>query len=396
MAGAPEDGLAIGELAEQTGVPAVMLRSWETRYGFPRPRRLEGGHRRYHLGDVALIREVLRQRTAGLSLEAAIGQATARGAEAESSVFALRRRQPDLLPQVVRKSTLLALTRAMEDEYCARAERSAGFGGKVRRVAELGRGAQLVDRELAHERHVLRAVALAHARQVLLEGHVERPVQGVLDAPVAADGLSERGRGTGAGCDVVAGVEPGAVLQLGPRFDPDDGARIDEADFAGKAPVAVEPVDLPQHRDGAGFDAAVALVEIDVDFDLALVGGCEGGLDVGLQARLITFDGEQIIGSGVADGSSDLRIAGDGVDGDLGAFEAAAGGELLEQYGMAVVSLVLSSTASCPRTRRLLAAKAETRCSAALPWPGRGCGARSCRRWRSHRQARASRRGPGP
>ena len=35
--------------------------------------------------------------------------------------------------------------------------------------------------------------------------------------------------------------------------------------------------------------------------------------------------------------------------------------------GIAVVSLVLSSTASCPRTRRLLAAKVETRCSAARP-----------------------------
>ena len=35
--------------------------------------------------------------------------------------------------------------------------------------------------------------------------------------------------------------------------------------------------------------------------------------------------------------------------------------------GMAVVSLLLSSTASCPRTRRLLVAKAETRCSAARP-----------------------------
>jgi hypothetical protein len=46
-----------------------------------------------------------------------------------------------------------------------------------------------------------------------------------------------------------------------------------------KAPA---PVDLPQHREGAGFDAAVALVEIDVGFDLALVGGCEGGLDLGL------------------------------------------------------------------------------------------------------------------
>src|ERR1700733_10420713 len=39
MAGEPENGLAIGELAERAGVPAPTLRSWETRYGFPRPRR---------------------------------------------------------------------------------------------------------------------------------------------------------------------------------------------------------------------------------------------------------------------------------------------------------------------------------------------------------------------
>jgi DNA-binding transcriptional MerR regulator len=124
----PENGLAIGELAERTAVPAATLRSWETRYGFPRPRRLDGGHRRYDPADVALIAEVLRQRAAGLSLEAAIGRATARGAESESSVFAgLRRRQPGLLPQVVRKRTLLALTRAMEDEYCARAEQAVLF-----------------------------------------------------------------------------------------------------------------------------------------------------------------------------------------------------------------------------------------------------------------------------
>jgi MerR family transcriptional regulator, light-induced transcriptional regulator len=124
----PDDGLAIGELAERTGVPAATLRSWETRYGFPRPRRLDGGHRRYHPGDVELIGAVLRQRAAGLSLEAAIAQATARGTESEPSVYAgLRRRQPGLAPQVVRKSTLLALTRAMEDEYCARAERAVLF-----------------------------------------------------------------------------------------------------------------------------------------------------------------------------------------------------------------------------------------------------------------------------
>ncbi|MGD0699716.1 MAG: DICT sensory domain-containing protein [Trebonia sp.] len=126
--GEAENGLAIGELAERTAVPAATLRSWEGRYGFPRPQRLEGGHRRYDPGDVALVQEVLRQRAAGMSLEAAIGRATSRSVEAEPSVFAgLRRRQPDLLPQVVRKRTLLALTRAMEDEYCARAEEAVLF-----------------------------------------------------------------------------------------------------------------------------------------------------------------------------------------------------------------------------------------------------------------------------
>jgi hypothetical protein len=32
-----------------------------------------------------------------------------------------------------------------------------------------------VEREFAYERHVLRSMAFAHAREVLLEGHVERP-----------------------------------------------------------------------------------------------------------------------------------------------------------------------------------------------------------------------------
>jgi DICT domain-containing protein len=122
-------GLTIGELAVRTAVPAATLRSWEARYGFPRPRRLEGGHRRYDLSDVALVREVIRQRDAGMSLPAAISQAASRGTETgSSSIFAdLRRRQPGLAPQVLRKRTLLALTWAMEDEYCARAEHALLF-----------------------------------------------------------------------------------------------------------------------------------------------------------------------------------------------------------------------------------------------------------------------------
>ena len=126
--GEPPDGMTIGELAERSGVPTATLRSWETRFGFPRPQRMTSGHRRYAPGDLILVEEVLRQRAAGLSLPAAIAQATAERPPADPSVFAaLRHRHPGLQPQVLRKSTLLALTRAIEDEYCARAEHAILF-----------------------------------------------------------------------------------------------------------------------------------------------------------------------------------------------------------------------------------------------------------------------------
>jgi MerR family transcriptional regulator, light-induced transcriptional regulator len=86
------------------------------------------GHRRYTQRDVTLVEEVLRQRAAGLSLPAAVTRAAAGDPAVEQSVFAvLRRHYPELQAQVMRKSTLLALTRAIEDEYCARAEQAILF-----------------------------------------------------------------------------------------------------------------------------------------------------------------------------------------------------------------------------------------------------------------------------
>jgi len=130
----PADGLTIGELARRTGVAAATLRSWEARYGFPKPQRLPTGHRRYAERDVTRIEEVLRQRAAGLSLPAAIAQAGPGHPAAGQSVFAvLRNRHPELQPQVLSKAALLALTRAIEDEYCARAEHAILFASFQRR-----------------------------------------------------------------------------------------------------------------------------------------------------------------------------------------------------------------------------------------------------------------------
>ena len=119
------DVLSIGELAERCGVPQATLRSWELRYGFPVPQRLPGGHRRYSEDDVAAVAEVVRQRSAGMGLEAAIRIVlSSRPAETDSVYAELRRRHPEVAPQVLTKRTLLAISHAIEDETCAAAQRA--------------------------------------------------------------------------------------------------------------------------------------------------------------------------------------------------------------------------------------------------------------------------------
>ncbi len=127
-------GLTIGDLSERTGVATATLRMWESRHGFPQPQRLGSGHRRYAEHDVELVQQVLRRRDGGARLEVAIAgvvlaEAAAAGAPGAPSVFAsMRRLHPGLHPQRLKKSTLLALSWAIEDECISRAERPMIFG----------------------------------------------------------------------------------------------------------------------------------------------------------------------------------------------------------------------------------------------------------------------------
>ena len=123
------DLLTISDLAERTGVPPATLRSWESRYGFPRPTRLAGGHRRYAEPDVAAVLEVVRHRGAGLALEAAVRRATTPSLRSKSVYAELRRQHPELTPQLLSKSSLVALSHSIEDECCARAEEPLLFAG---------------------------------------------------------------------------------------------------------------------------------------------------------------------------------------------------------------------------------------------------------------------------
>lgn len=148
-----EPGLTIAQLSHQTGVPPGTLRMWEARHGFPQPKRLPSGHRRYSVHDARLIQAVVRLRNEGLSLPAAITKAQRERGEQLSTIFAgLRERRPDLQPMFLPKATLLRLSHAIEDDFCAHGACSGVLVGSFqrerfyrqsgRRWRELARGAQ--------------------------------------------------------------------------------------------------------------------------------------------------------------------------------------------------------------------------------------------------------------
>jgi DNA-binding transcriptional MerR regulator len=141
----------IGEVAARTGVAEATLRMWERRHGFPSPARLAGGHRRYSERDVEQVRRVAAERAAGISLSVAIERAQGHVSAPASIYAALRRRRPDLEALALPKPTMIALSRAIEDECVSRAEqpllfaafqRERNYRRDERRWRELSRGAK--------------------------------------------------------------------------------------------------------------------------------------------------------------------------------------------------------------------------------------------------------------
>jgi DNA-binding transcriptional MerR regulator len=55
------NGIRTNAAAVMLGVSPNTLRSWERRYGFPRPRRTPGGHRQYALNEVESLRSLLAE-----------------------------------------------------------------------------------------------------------------------------------------------------------------------------------------------------------------------------------------------------------------------------------------------------------------------------------------------
>ena len=117
------EGLTIGSVAARTGVSESVLRAWERRFGFPRPDRLEGGHRRYADAEVDRILRVVAERAGGRSLPAAIATVEEAGLHDGPSIFAgLREERPDLQVQRLSRRAMLAVSQAIEDESAAQGE----------------------------------------------------------------------------------------------------------------------------------------------------------------------------------------------------------------------------------------------------------------------------------
>jgi DICT domain-containing protein len=116
--------LAIKDVAQLTGIAAGTIRMWEQRYGFPLPERTSSGYRRYSRTDVEALRRVAALRHRGLSVPAAIERAQEAGggpSDRPSIYAAVAGTDFGARPQVLRKSTLVALSLAIEHETLAHA-----------------------------------------------------------------------------------------------------------------------------------------------------------------------------------------------------------------------------------------------------------------------------------
>jgi DICT domain-containing protein len=122
--------LAIKDVAERTGIAAGTIRMWEQRYGFPAPERTPSGYRRYTEDDVDALRKVLALRHRGLSVPAAISRAQdTGGASDHPSIYAaVAAHDPAARPLILKKATLIALSKAIEHEALALAAAPIVFG----------------------------------------------------------------------------------------------------------------------------------------------------------------------------------------------------------------------------------------------------------------------------
>lgn len=206
-------GLTIGELSTQTGVGISTLRAWERRHGFPVPRRLPSGHRRYLPQDAAAVLAIVDDRAHGSTLEAALSRARGLSLAPRNSILAtVRSELAGAAPVTLSTTAMLVLSRAIEDEAAVRADAPV-FIGAFQRGAHWRRTRPTWRRVAARSREV---IAIAAGIQDRADGNL-REVGIPSTHPVAQEWAVICDSASFAAC--LVGVERPARGSAGRRFE---------------------------------------------------------------------------------------------------------------------------------------------------------------------------------
>lgn len=119
-------GLPIRDVARRTGLAAGTIRMWEQRYGFPEPRRTTSGYRLYSEQEIEILSHAADLRRGGMSVSAALERARTQRRTAQASIFGAVPHEGRA--RRLRKRTLVALSRAIEDQTMASAARPLVMG----------------------------------------------------------------------------------------------------------------------------------------------------------------------------------------------------------------------------------------------------------------------------
>ena len=122
--------------AAMLGVSPNTLRSWERRFGFPSPRRSQGGHRQFELGEIDALRQALEETH---NVSSAISIARERGCGPSSPVrlkSLLGRFDEDAGDRLLEESLVVRSVERTVEEILLPAIATLGEGGGERATPE--------------------------------------------------------------------------------------------------------------------------------------------------------------------------------------------------------------------------------------------------------------------
>ena len=127
---------------------------------------------------------------------------------------------------------------------------------------------QWIEGEVSDDGHIPSAMADAQPGLILVELHVQDPVELVFDGPMGSHSLGELRRIEHRRGDIQASLGRCLAALLDRRFDHANGGEAGEAGLSRIAAVAGHPVHGVGHDMVAGLDAAMALVVESEALDL--------------------------------------------------------------------------------------------------------------------------------